>query len=919
MSFHEINNQVGISDILPDRFAALARPGSVLSLDDIIFPNDNHELVPGNDLSYEYRFCLPINIIKVIDHQVQGIRVTLTNTGEDLDRRFTFIINFFDDLYGKQDVGEEDFEELKRLVTNDRVIFNEYGINTSYQHPSSREFITNTQGRASNMSPHQLMGVIGATIGSNTLEDIIGESVSSGFVVPGLRAAGYGNDPNLKEAISITDNSNIMGDSLKHIRDTIAENIRSGFPSYGTFQSVIVNTLEEHNDNTPESIALGSYQTYNSPVFLSKRKIRLSKSKLDPSRDMFMLVKPIVRSYGNQRNTGRTSVFNRMNMQGQLADMIRPRYSPDIRVVSECRGYAKILLTKREPTIRNVKVHVVSRNLVTQENIYAQPISVVMNEMSKTVELVDIPNVYPIKTKVVVVVEDNTGVDTCVASTKSIFLKTYENSVPLIMPNHLEYRDTTTITALSQDNSVLIRIGDLPDGFLYGHLMREDMSVPVQKRPPKHVVGIVGNNRENSAGEYELTDTKVSNNRVYRYFLEYKVAMPVMPALVGIPLRGQERTCYEKRISARDATVRFKRSLTNHNVVLGQPTFSSNRAATRYGVRMEMTIQGEPGHITFRDMKAILGSDRVDVRNDFGKDERAMKTRLNIALVERMDRVTGDEEFVGLALLQSNVKTQFLDATFFKDKTTGVSLGGKYTYKIKLSRPTVGALQGLKVPLKNPRFGGSPLEANQTKIDALKMTSEIFTKAGRLQDTETLSNGTYLDIIKSFDTGCRFYVDFNPPPVSPTVARLEGKVEKVAGGQRLTWTISQAQSNAIRTFLIYKAGQSGTRRLLGARLCVPGTRVYTYVNNESFQLPSGIGSVFSDFYIIPVTHQGDLLGQVTISMSAFERGGSGGIEAQVLNNPLIFHEANEGSVASAGIGANVFREANQRLGKFSDK
>jgi hypothetical protein len=610
-----------------------------------------------------------------------------------------------------------------------------------------------------------------------------------------------------------------------------------------------------------------------------------------------------------------------MNMRDQLADMTRPQYCPDVRIVSECRGYAKLLLTKRDPTIRSVKVRVDSQNPVTRDITSSEPISVLMNEMSKTVELTDIPNVYPLMTRAVVSVEDNTGPDTCVAASRSIFLKTYENSVPLLMPNHVGYRDAITITAVSQKNSVLIRIGDLPAGFLYGHLLREDMSVPVQKRPPKHVVGIVGNNRENQSREFEVSDTKVSNNRVYRYFLEYKVAMPTIPGLVGIPAKGQERQCYEKRISAREATVKFKRSLTDHNIILGQASFgSSPTLSSRHGVRFEMTIQGEPGHITFRDMKEILGSDRLDVRNDFGRDERAMKTRLNIVLVERMDRVTGDEEFVGLALLQPNVKTNFLDTSFFKDKTTGDSLGGKFTYKVKLSRPTVGALQGLKVPLKDPRFGGSPLAAKQTEIDALKMTSEVFTKTGILQDTATLSNGSYLDIIKSFDTGCRFYVDFNPPPVSPTVARIEGSVEKINGGQRLTWKITETQSNAIRTFLIYRSSARGTKRFLGAKLCISGTRNYSYVNNEAFSLPPGIGSVFSVFHIVPVTHEGDLLGQVTITMNEIEIvNPSGGIEAEVLNNPLIFHEANEGPGDRVGTGINVFREANQRLGKFSDK
>ena len=931
MSFEAVRNTVNITDILPRGFPA-EDASRVLRIDDIIFPNDNHELFPGDDISYEYKLCLPINIINSIDNQVVGLVVRIKNTGQPPNKEFRFNINFFDDLYGKQDVGEEDFEELKRLVTGDRVIFQEYGINSSYNHPSSREFITNAQGRASNMSPHQLMSVIGATIGSRTLEDVVGESITSGFMVPGLRAAGYGNDPNLNKAISVTDNSNILGTSLKALRSKVAEELQMQQPTHGSFHSTIVNTLEEHEGDRPERIALGAYQTYNSPVFLSKRKIRISNRKVDPKRPLIMVVKPIIRNFGSSSRLAQTVALNSLDLKDQVEDLMRPLHAPDVRVVSVCRGYAKILLKKTDPTIHNVKVVCYNYNPVTLERTQSEPIALVMDEMTKVVEVNDIKNVYPIQSQITVYVEDNSGHERVICGSKTVNLKTYENSVPLLMPNHAVSRDQITITALSKKNGVLIRLGNMPDGFLYGHLMREDLSIPAQKRPKKHVVGPIGNNRENSAGEFEITDNKVANNRVYRYFLEYKVELPIFPSLVGIASRGQERKNYERRVSFRDATVKFKRSLTDQSIIVGEPNFSSNASATRNGVRFQMGFQGSPEDITFRKIKEILGSDILEVRNDFGRDERAMKTRINIALVERIDRVTGDETFVGASVLQANVVTQFLDTTFFKDKTTAKSLGGKYTYKIKLCRPTVGALQGLMIPLKDPRFNGSPLAAKASEINALKLTTEVFTKTGILSDTETLSNGSYIDIIKSFDTGARFYADFDPPNVQGTVSRIEGRARKQDNGYRLYWNITNAQSNAIKTFLIFVSSKRGVKRLAGAVKCLPGNIRYVYRHETPFEAPRPIGTA-PTFHIVPITHAGDLLGQVTVSPPSLLVNSNspnsivsgGDLEESVLSNPLMFYESNAGSNNDRGSKSpsgenNVFKEANARIvRKFSDK
>jgi hypothetical protein len=855
------NASVSLEDILPDRDTNTEIP-QYLSLSDIIAKKKNLAMFKNilTDCSYEYDLVLPVDIEKAVRKNVTGLRVLMTNTSnlkysrskgntfKDEKKTFSFKINFFDDLPDSIDVNETDTDSFLEKVKKVRRTIR------STNDPLTVNSIVKNSVEDSRSLPISMAGSTRGTIRrimNSSLVDPI--DTLTGCIIKTTRdvveqPTGQGIDPVFLPFLKVTDGNNILGESLRDLKDNLLEEAESiNTPSDGSNESLLA-ALIENESPTIETLGLKSveYIDYTTTILPVKRKVKIYGKTISPNFEISLMIQPIMKDQ-NRSNTAVESM--RFDMSDEFKHFLEPVCPPELRIISNGRGSVVVELDKKDPTIQEGVLTIAHHNPVyPNRRLPPKSKKVKFGNAQKAIQSFDgLHNVDPIVTTITFHVLHPLTDDAALSVSKK--LKAFKSNLSAQMPDALDVDDDIRIFAYSLPTGVSLRIEGTSDNVKNVSVIREDMSVPLSNRISRRVLGFLGQN-ENQQGDFVFEDRDVIKGHLYRYYLNYQKESPVKifekyPKWEEQQLfLGQHGSGVHTKDSFDSAIIRYKKSNFVQAVDLGTPRVGFDRTGVG---RVEITASysQETKNSGLGGLSNILASQTQDSKI---AEIQTLSTKIPMAVVERIDRVTGNEKEIGIIILDRK-NSLFVDDLFFNDIGNVQSATGKFTYKFKICMPTIGSLLGSNIP-------SSLVNRPGNSIDALKFTAEQFTADGRLPSSSFLENPGYLEIIKTADTGGRTYADFDLS--EPNVSRQEKIVTlkgvKVRNGHRLSWTVDSESERSIEGFLVFKE-QGSSKDLVGVVKYTDASLGYSFSDVSRFSriIPTPIPCIYS---VMPITTSG---------------------------------------------------------------
>ena len=854
---------ISIKDILPD-LPQGERLSQLLTLSDIITPRDDISAFTKmtTKVSYEYDLILPVDIEKAFRLNITGLKVTIINKknmpknpGQNLnnEKSYSFDVNFFDDLPDSINTGETDTDEFLRKVKKTRRII---------KGPDDTIKNSNLKGNVvDDFTPKPLaMAVNSINIMANILKSPTADPIDTmlGCKIKSSRTevedlpAGQGFDPIFLPFIKVSDGENRTGVSLKEMKEALlieATNEASSISD--NTQSALVNIFEnpEESEDRHKTIQYIDYTTTILPI---KRKIILHSRKVVPHHSITLMIQPIVNPQpGRDRANTAIKKFN-FDLSEEYISLLEPVCPPSLRIIANGRGNLVVELDKKDPTIKTGIATVSHFNPIYPEAVLpTQSKTIRFNNNQKIVEQFDgLHNIDPIITTVTFHALHPVTDDASTSTSKKI--KSFDSHIKYLIPDCLDEDDSIRIFAYSQSNGVLLKIEGTGHNIQNMFIHREDVGA-VQSNRLQHVtLGKVSADVDHE-GNFVFLDSNVIKNRVYRYTLTYQKISDLKIFEKFHEWEEQQRTLgqhgsgtYLKKSSS-SATVKYKKSNIVQDIKIGKASVDLQRGGSGT-VSMIVSYKKNPSDLEYSDIREIASSVIADQGANLLGRSQQLSTKIPMAIIERINRVTGDEKEVGVIVIQPG-ETKFVDDSFFLDVVDVESVKGKFTYKFKVCMPTVGSLNAARVPL----FGND--KATDT-INALKLTSEVFTQDGRLQSSAFLENPSYIDIIKSSDTGSRVYSDFDlkssSNEKSDRITTLEGT--RVKNGHRINWMIQGNMTQSLEGFLVFKT-QGESKELIGVVKYVNALTNYSYSDVSSFARVIPIFRQYT-YIIIPITKTG---------------------------------------------------------------
>ncbi len=870
LNYRFVESPVSLQDILPDG-ASIPR---ILSFHDLII-NKSHrsenEYITHKG-SFEYDLIVPVDMEKAHRLNVSGLKIAIFNEhdAQELGGQlfaaiesgaigYTFDANFFNDLSDNINIGELDLkailEEVKKPrrlpIANNNTVSDFERIDENAAVAGLTDFFQ--AGSVPGVDAQSMINHL-VNNSSETLDNLLGSNIKrrgENF----KQGPGYaGFDPILRPPVFVSDGSNLTGESLRSIKEKILiEAQRRGSHEMCSDTGAMISVFESHLAGTISNDG-PQYIDYVSSILPVKRRIRLYHEKVSPEYDISIIIRPIIIQEEDQTAASTTGYKSTYALADEVHDLLDPVGDPDMRIIANAPGYIAVEVNTEDPTVLGGVATLTFNNPVYQ--------NLEINSMSKdayfhggkaVVEFHGVPNVDPILTTINFHTYHPSRYESYSSISKRI--QGHESCLDNIITDKIEKDDGMILSARSLPRGVSVAVEGVTDRAHEVSLMREDLTSATVGRRNHFKVGVLGGTYDES-GRSTILDANVTKGRTYRYYLKYKVLSPHKlfesydDNVSRLRNYGQGVTGTHSRTSVRSVTIKYKKSNKLENVTIAEPAVTQNSSGPAV---VEIPIMFQEPSIQYEDIRKILGENFVNTEESKPSvDRKILNMPIPLMIVERLDRVTGEETEVGIAVLTNGLSV-FTDNKLFSENPTLKKLTGKYTYKFKLCKPTVGGLQEIDIPLVRP--GQVDLEESQ-KVNALKYTAETFTSNGIIETSEFLSNASYSAMIKSFDTGARFYVNFDPKPPVEGSSPITLMGNRLNNGFKLTWEVKRNKGSDIDSFLVFKTVK-GVKQLDGIVKYVDTVRQYTYTDIATFYTVNFMSTMIGASYIVvPLSKRG---------------------------------------------------------------
>ena len=843
MGMRAQNADVLLEDILPS-ITEQEITKTILSISDIIVRPS--ALRGSGDLlrhsSIEYDFTLPIDIRKAYDRKVVGLEITLATGPGQI---FKTQVDFMKEIVPTIDIGESDYQSLIKEVLKPR-----RKAVTSDNPDINLGTVERSPGR-DNLSGQTTMSV------SALAKDLVkNRHVNLDALVPGSTSdLESGNqeekDFYLKPPKKVSDGTNRDGISLVRIKEEIIErDIAEGKYAAGSRFHTIKSILEpDFSGNLRDEDTLTI--RYSSPIVPIRRIMRINTSRLDPFDGIAVGVTPILdNSVKDIGAKGRGFIVNRMS---DIRNIIMPVGVPEIQAISQCPGYATFVVTKKDPTLFEGKVVVEYVNPLNPSMVIeGQEKRIQFNESVESFALEGLHNVEPLIAYVSFFTLDE---QRRAVKSKTINLKSFKGSIDQMMPELKRHSDTINLTTLNTNEGVRISIEGSAESANKMSLYREDLSSPKDSLRRTRKLADLSDTDGKS-----FLDINVVPEKTYMYYIVYERTDPTRSFVTNpdennkFPLElGQTGIGITRHRSISDSTIRFRKSKIITPIDISNPEIKS--VNSRPGVEIIVSYPSNPRDLATEEILKVVGNSRAETEGEIGLDRKALNKEIASVIVERINRVTGDTAIVGVSLLNVSGETSIFDTSIFSDPNSPESLTGRYTYVFRICRPTVGALYQVAIPLKNEDQGTS----NQTfKINALKYTSNLFYDQGILVNSVKVDQ-SYLEILRSFETGERVYREFDPFPsdrFDSLVSEIQVEVTEQNNGYKIYWSPPDELRRSVDAYLIYRIVR-GRKKLVGSIKSSFFNDEYSYFDAVSFVRTILISR--TEYSLVPITKAGEVL------------------------------------------------------------
>lgn len=838
------NSDVSLADILPFSYEEASK--TLLSLSDILIrPENIHNSSTGifEKFSCEYDFTIPVDMSRAATKKIIGLEIELDS---GLDTKFKTSVYFMREITSTIDIGESDFESLVKKIMEPRRTailsepdyFDSSKINfTPGENTRSGNVKTNPEKFARYFSGKRSFNFDSMLPGRPTSKEEVRTKNLDFYIKPPKRVS----DGTNRDAVSLT----------KIKEDIIAAEIDEGKYEKGGPSDKVKSILEsDFAGNLRDQDVL--YLDYASPVVAIRKIFRVNGSVVDPTSDIELKITPILHESISDR-TGKTKKF-KVSVRDDLTRLLVPVGSPDFIVANQAPGFASFIVRKNDPTLFSGRIVIDYINPQNPKSVIeGQSLDVDLDQAMKTFSISGIHNIYPLIPQATFYTLDSKK---RVVMSKSKNLRYFDSGVKEMMPRVKEHYDGLRLTALSTNTGINLKIEGSVDGGINFEIYRESLSEPPGS---SNRVRKIFETRETEGVTYN--DTSVTPMKSYTYYLMYHKIDPLKPhdadiknAESGIPRElGQGVPGITSHRSVSESTLTYRRPRRPTNIELSDPTVVSELG--KPAVAIDIKYPTRPDDLNLEDILNKVKNSRAESAGDIGLDRASLNTEIYSVIIERINRVSGDEELIGVAILNNRGVTRIVDTSVFERTLQPGGLTGRYTYVFRICRPTVGALYKISIPLKNEEQGTS---RKTFEIDALKYTSNVFYDEGILVNP-VRTNKKYIDILRSFDTGERVYKEYDPLDMNvrnsqPSSMNLE--VHQEPNGHRIEWSPSNEIRKVADVYLIY-------RKVFQKRVLVASVKAsyfnteYSFLDTRTFLSSLGAHPIrTTEYSIVAVTRDG---------------------------------------------------------------
>jgi len=853
MALYNLNNNVKLDDILPPSMQILDIEKNMIKITDILVHPEHigNSTLWFQKCSIEYDLVIPIDIAAAVSMGVVALDVVISpdrppttvgaNASNISSNKFTCTIPLFSEIGSTMDIGETDIKTFINKVKRSRTI----------QIPKDFKRETNTKTQSGPMA--RFNKASNETLISDVLS-ATGMNLDTGL--PGSSNRTYGSksilsekDYYIKPPKIISDGKNVSNISVVKLKQDILEKEHAeGRYEIGS-KSHVIETLLEPDYSVNQSQDKIYYLEYVSTVIPIRRVIRLSNKTLDPSENLKISVTPILSESVTTRG-GVKKVFKVKSRSGDVSEILIPVGVPDITITGCSATQMSVLIRKNDPSLKKACLSISYFNPTNPDQIIPPLTKNIDLEKRSVVaeHLTGLQNIFPLRPRLTFFTQDD---QENIVKSKTIEIKSFSSSISYMMPNVKLHKDNLNITALSTKAGVHLKFEGLIDKCIKFLIYREDLSIG------KNVEGRIKKIATfNITGENYLTDTQVVPGHVYRYYGVYQRLCPAMPHILAENeydnrprSHGQGVKGITTHRTTREAIVKYKKPVKLSGLQSSEPVIT--RIEDRPAISFKLMTSNNNVKVKFEDVLKYATSPENDPGSD---NDKLLKEPVWSGIVERINRVSGDEQVVGVFFLDSQGQ-----ATIQDREVLSLSTSEKYTYKIKVCKPNIAALYNKKIPVKKENQGTS---RGKNYIDAIKYTSDNFLKNGIIENAVKVSED-YVNIIKNFDTGERIYVDFDPFPNKDDdvqqIKSMQVSAKAVSKGVNVQWNSPTALNNKVDAYLVYSVN-GDSRQLIGSIKAMPNKNDYSYLDIDDRSFVRDYMHMFKAYSITPVHISGKLMG-----------------------------------------------------------
>lgn len=816
-----------------------------ISLHDIVF--EESDMSSLNDMienkSFQFKVCVPIDFEKVsnVTPRLLGYEVAILEPPFGIPF-YTAEAYLIEDFVDNINVGETDFDELKRLVLEPRtILINEIdGFDGSGptdgvidQQELTTFYNNTTKGYNNNFLKRDILTnqLFGKPVDIAT--KINNNSLVSAYSLPKQYTAA-GADSN-SSTIVLTDGSKVKPISLESLRATPEPiEVAEAFNAYEAAANF---------SNEDFEIDMGRVITYTSPSYISERIIEFQVPFAFAPEDLLHFrFRPIFEEDTDIIPSNETIS---VDSTSRYTSLIRPVIPCEIECLSSNPGSLTLRVQKRDPTLQDAQVNVVRKNLFTGEEVEISETTIDFREIKNAViEVGNALNVHPFE--LTATVTNVIGND----------LLSAPNQVSI--PNNYVERSETFFTQEIVDESyflleitdegVEVSISGIHPACNRVKVIREDLFGTGME----HVI-------YEGEPDFMIVDDKVLSRKsykykaIYRYHLSNAVQndMPVKYHYQSYSYEGEEDTVSSKssvtfeKLSRAEAFVDYiKPSAQEWNLSVDSNTIMvvDAQGDKCLGVRPIISQNFGAGDNDFESIVALLKT-LPDI--DFDDTPALQNRHIPILKVSRMNLVTLEIQDLGFTLGVGG--RYILDKNIVKTlETNPGSWENKYRYEFRLCLPTIGALKG-KFLEKNSTF----TSANISELISEKKYQKYLSDDPFIDSLEVTKDQLGLgQVVDNSFSGKIAY--FNYDPFAPS-SNIQVSLIGAPAPNRVTLGFSihydaenEAAANNISAFMIYR------KHLNLKELC----HVMPKVNNDSsytwsdfLEAPSLFNRVYNIFIL----------------------------------------------------------------------